>query len=88
MNNKIVFPNENGISIITPTGELPIEEVCLKDVPAGLPYLIIDAEDIPSSREFRNAWQADFSSPDGYGIGHDAWTAMKAEKEAKNENND
>jgi len=80
---KILYPNQTGgVSVIHPTGELPIEDVCQKDVPAGTPYLIVEDDVIPSDRSFRNAWEADFSNPDGYGIGADAWFAEKAAAEA------
>jgi len=80
---KILFPNsEGGICVLHPTGELPIEDVCQKDVPAGTPYLIVEDDVIPSDRSFRGAWEADFSNPDGYGIGADAWFAAKAAAEA------
>ena len=80
---KILYPNsEGGVSVLHPTGELPIEDVCQKDVPAGVPYLIVTEDDIPSDRTFRAAWEADFSNPDGYGIGPDAWFAEKAAAEA------
>lgn len=79
---KILYPNpDGGICVIHPTGELPIEDVCQKDVPAGIPYLIVSEDDIPSDRTFRNAWEADFSNPDGYGIGADAYFAAKAAQE-------
>jgi hypothetical protein len=55
--NRIIYQNETGgISIIIPTGELPIEEVAAKDVPEGLAYEIVDVDAIPSDRYFRNAW--------------------------------
>lgn len=74
MNIRIVYPNdEGGISILTPTGELSVEDVALKDVPAGVPFIIVDISQIPEDRTFRNAWEADFSNPDGYGIGSDTW---------------
>ena len=76
--------NDGGVSIIHPTNELPIEEVARKDVPAGVPYQIVDASDIPTDREFRNAWEADIV-PDGVGIGADAWFAEQAELKAKQE---
>ncbi len=80
---KIIFTNaEGGLSIIHPTGELPVEDVARKDVPQGVPYKFISAADIPTDRTFRNAWEADFSAPDGYGLGHDAWAAQKAAEEA------
>ncbi len=80
--SKILYPNPNGgVSVIIPTGELPIEDVCQKDVPAGVPYLIVEDDAIPSDRTFRNAWEADFSNPDGYGIGADAWFAQQEASE-------
>jgi hypothetical protein len=55
--HRIIYQNETGgVSIIIPTGELPIEEVAAKDVPEGVPYEIVSADDIPSDRYFRNAW--------------------------------
>lgn len=78
MNTRILFPNESGgVAVIIPTGELPVEEVAQKDVPAGAPYLIVTIDDVPSDRTFRNAWEADFSNSDGYGIGADAYFAAK-----------
>lgn len=68
MNKRIIFPNESGISIITPVDcGLSIEQIAKKDVPQGVPYLIVNASVIPTDREFRNAWEADFSNPDGFG---------------------
>jgi hypothetical protein len=80
MNKRIIYENKSGgVSVLTPvlSSDLTIEELARKDVPAGIPYKIINVEDIPTDRTFRNAWEADFSSPDGYGIGHAAWFAEK-----------
>ena len=60
MNSRIIYPNdEGGVSIIVPAPEcgLTIEEIAVKDVPAGKPYKIVDVSDIPSDRTFRNAWE-------------------------------
>ena len=79
---RIIYQNESGgVSVIIPTGELSIEEVAAKDVPAGTPYLVVEDDVIPSDRSFRNAWEADFSNPDGYGIGADAWFAQQEASE-------
>lgn len=84
MNTRIIYPMDNGgVAILIPTGEIPIEEVVRKDVPAGVPYKIVDVSDIPEDRTFRNAWEAEFSNPDGHGIGHEAWFAEQAAKEQK-----
>ena len=65
---KIIYPNGVGIGIITPTGDLSVEETAKKDVPTGVKYKIIDDTDLPSSREFRNAWEFDFTTDfDGVG---------------------
>jgi hypothetical protein len=83
---RIIYPNfEGGVSVIVPTGDLSIDDVCQKDVPAGTPYLIVEDDVIPSDRTFRGAWEADFSNPDGTGIGADAWFAAKAAAEAAEE---
>ena len=80
--SKIIYQNsDGGVSVIHPTGELPIEDVCQKDVPAGTPYLIVEDDVIPSDRSFRNAWEADFSNPDGTAIGADAWFAQQEASE-------
>jgi len=68
MNQKIIYPNETGIAVIAPTGELSLEETALKDVPSGVKYKIIDESDLPSDRDFRNAWEYDFTTDfDGVG---------------------
>lgn len=64
----IIFPRGTGISVIHPTGDLPVEETALKDVPSGVKYKIIDVSDLPSDREFRDAWEFDFTENfDGVG---------------------
>jgi len=69
MNLIIYKTDEGGVAVIIPAPECPllIEEIAKKDVPTGVPYLIIDSSELPADREFRDAWQADFSNPDGYG---------------------
>ena len=60
MNQRIIYPtDEGGVAIIIPAPEcgLTIEEIAAKDVPAGKPYKIIDASEIPEDRTFRNAWE-------------------------------
>lgn len=84
MAQNIIYPNQNGgVVLVIPALEcgLTIEEIAAKDVPAGVPYLFINETDLPTDFEFFDAWEADFSSPDGYGVGHDAWFAEQANKE-------
>ena len=65
---KIIFPQETGIAVIHPSGDLSVEETALKDVPTGVKFKIIDASDLPQERDFRNAWEYDFTdSFDGVG---------------------
>jgi len=54
---KIIYQTETGVAIILPTGELSIEEVAAKDVPAGVAYKIVNDDEVPSDRTFRNAWE-------------------------------
>jgi hypothetical protein len=87
MNQRIIYPSDDGgVAIIIPADcGLTIEEVARKDVPAGVAYKIVDVADIPSDRTFRNAWEADFTNPNGVGIGQDAWFAEQAAKAQDNE---
>ena len=84
--NKILYPNpEGGICVLHPTGELPIEDVCQKDVPAGVPYLIVSEDDIPSDRTFRNAWVMgdcciDHDLDKCKALGHDIRRQQRAEE--------
>ena len=69
MNQRIIYQTDNGgIAVIISTGELSLEETALKDVPTGVKYKIIDASDLPQERDFRNAWEFDFTTDfDGVG---------------------
>lgn len=79
---RIIYPDGDGIAVIIPAAcGLSIDEIARKDVPAGLPFRIVDEVDIPSDRTFREAWEGDFTYPDGYGIGHEAWFAEQAAKQ-------
>ena len=83
---RIIYSTpEGGVAIVVATGELAIEEVARKDVPAGVPYQIINTADVPSDRTFRAAWEANITNPDGEGVGADAWFAEQAEKKAAEE---
>lgn len=62
MEKRIIYPNEIGIAVITPSHDLSVEETALKDVPSGVKYKIINESDLPSDRDFRNAWEFDFST--------------------------
>jgi hypothetical protein len=79
----IIYPQENNsIALVIPAPECPIsiQEVARKDVPAGVPFLIIDASQLPQEEEYFNSFEADFSNPDGYGIGAEAWFAEQENK--------
>jgi hypothetical protein len=60
MKQRIIYPTEDGgVAIICPTAEskLTIEQIAEMDVPEGVPFKIINADQIPSDRTFRNAWE-------------------------------
>jgi hypothetical protein len=58
---RIIYKNTNGsIGIIIPANcGLTVEQIANKDVPTGYKYKIVDVSEIPSDREFRNAWTID-----------------------------
>ena len=60
----IIFNQDNGIpAVLMPTEEAlqqhGIMAIAIKDVPAGKPFKIVDAGDIPSDRSQRDAWTVD-----------------------------
>ena len=62
---KIIYQTATGIAVVTPTGELSVEETARKDVPAGAAYRIVTDDVDPGTVEF--------TAPDGvgadYGVG-------------------
>lgn len=84
MNRLIVIPNDQGgIGIIYPAREcgMPVEEIARKDVPVGKPYLLMSEDQVPQDHTFFGAFEADFSEPDGHGIGPNAWFIEQYEAE-------
>jgi hypothetical protein len=72
----VIYPNDDGgICVLHPVLNcgLTVEQIAVKDVPTGKPFKYITTDDLPIDddgnydRSFRSAWEADFSSPDGYG---------------------
>lgn len=82
---RIIYPNPNGgICLVIPTGELSIEDVAAKDVPEGVPYKIVDGDELPEDHTFFNAWEyqdaAVVNMDKAKEIGHDMRRALRAEE--------
>lgn len=77
MDKVILFPAEDGsLSLVFPCDcGVPVEEIARASVPTGKPYLIVDRSELPQDTTYIDAWTADFSTPDGVGIGPEAWHA-------------
>jgi hypothetical protein len=79
MSNQIIAyeKDDGGVAIVIPTNEalnqLGINAIALKDVPAGKPFKIVDASEIPQDFTFFDAWEIVIDEPDGsgadYGVG-------------------
>ena len=74
MNQVIVYPNQivkGEIVVVHPNINcgLTIEQIALKDVPSGVPYILVNNADIPTGTDamYFAAWEADFSQPQGTG---------------------
>ena len=64
MNQKIIYQTDDGgVAVIIPTAEAlqhhTIQEIAVKDVPAGKPFRIVDDADLPTDRSQRDAWTID-----------------------------
>ena len=52
---RIIYRTESGgVAVIVPADTI---EACMKDIPEGAVYEIVDVADIPTDRTFRNAWE-------------------------------
>jgi hypothetical protein len=52
----IIYKTDKGnVAVTVPTGELPIEEVLVKDCPVGA--IIVDNSELPADNEFFDAWE-------------------------------
>jgi hypothetical protein len=52
---RIIYKQEDGgVAVIIPADTI---EACMKDIPEGAEYEIVDTDTIPSERDFRGAWQ-------------------------------
>ena len=62
MTQRILTTEDNGatVAVIVPAPNVTAE-FCIKDVPAGAKYKIVNTDDVPSDRTFRNAWESDTS---------------------------
>lgn len=76
MGQRVIYPNgEGGIAVMFPSQNClkthTIQEIAEKDVPAGLPYKIISADQLPSDFAFLGAWEVDEADlNDGVGGEH------------------
>jgi hypothetical protein len=54
LEKRIIYQTpEGGIAVIVPASTI---EACMKDIPEGAEYAIVDVADIPEDRTFRGAW--------------------------------
>lgn len=52
---RIIYKTpDGGVAVIIPADTI---EACMKDIPEGAEYAIVDVADIPADRTFRNAWE-------------------------------
>lgn len=59
MNKRIIYTQENGVAaILTPAPGISQERM-EQDVPVGTQYEVVDVQDIPTDRTFRNVWEHD-----------------------------
>ena len=52
---RIIYKTpDGGVAVIVPADTI---EACMKDIPDGAEYAIVDTADIPEDRTCRNAWE-------------------------------
>lgn len=81
MNNVILFQDlENKVNLIIPTSSYllnhTLEEVAIKDVPEGCPFVLEDTANLPLNLLFYDAWEANLSNYTGVTINLDKAKAI------------
>ena len=52
---RIIYKTpDGGVAVIIPADTI---EACMKDIPKGAEFTIVNAADIPADRTFRDAWE-------------------------------
>jgi hypothetical protein len=73
----ILYPCDDAVAVTKPIDEtIPLMELARGTTPAGVPFILVDESELPDEAYF-DAWTADFSEPDGYGIGPEAWAELR-----------
>jgi hypothetical protein len=69
MSKVIIYPWKGHLAVSwpSPVSKKTVKEIAESGTPAGIPFRIVDATDLPSDWTFFDAWTADFTNPDGYG---------------------
>ena len=77
MPKAILYPYGDHLAVTTgaPDDEAGYTQVALLVVPENVPYLVVNESDLPTDPTYFEAWTADFSQPDGIGIGKEAYYA-------------
>ena len=69
---KVIYKRSDGtIGILMPIDSCPLslDEIIAKDVPIDCKYKIVNKDEVPADRSFRDAWTvADSELTDGVGI--------------------
>lgn len=60
---KIVYTHDNGVALLSPNPNVQdIEAIAARNIPEGVPYLIVEDHQLPSGCDWVNAWQIDFTN--------------------------
>jgi len=66
-----IFPknmddHSEGVGVLIPGSRWAVKDAAAKDLPKGCPFVVMNAAEVPNM-EYIEAFEADFSYPDGYG---------------------
>lgn len=58
--------DDGGVGLLIPSANcgLTLSQIISKDLDSGTKYKILDRSEMPVDREFRNAWEMDFTDAD------------------------
>jgi hypothetical protein len=74
MNYVLLYPEGDGIGVVFPCLDMTPQDCADSAIPEGVVYLVMLQADLPDPM-FRDAWEADFTTPDGTSRGRDYYDA-------------
>lgn len=76
-----IYKENDSMALVVPPKGFDHVQAAEMAIPFKHPFLFVPEKDIPEDLDTLGAWDADFSEPDGYGLGPQRYFIRKALRE-------